>query len=49
MSAAKANSVYDADLKPSSGEFIEDSAAVRASELEALGVDEKKLVRKVSV
>lgn len=48
MSLAKTNSVFDTDAKPNgSGEFIEDATRAEASELEALGVDEKKLLRKV--
>jgi hypothetical protein len=40
--------MYDGEVKPNgSGEFIEDATQQEASELEALGVDEKKLLRKV--
>lgn len=39
--------IYSQDVKRPSNEFIEDAGTVTPIEIESLGVDEKKLLRKV--
>ena len=41
--------IYSQDVKHQSNEFIEDASAGTPAEIESLGVDEKKLLRKVYV